>query len=284
MAGQGMHDVLHIAGPAQVLVLLAVGLGSGLVGGMVGVGGSVIMIPAMWLLLGPHQHIYQAAAMVVNVLVAAAGAWQHYRAGAVLVRVVRAMVAGGVAGVVIGVFLSERRLFHGRGEFILSGIFGVFLVYVAGYNAWRLWALRGSAGRREPPEDVGLWRAAVGVGLPAGVLAGLLGIGGGAVAVPLQQILLRMPFRYAVGNSITTIIFVAAVGAICKNGAMIAGGVRAGEIATLAGVLAPMAVIGSLAGARLTDRLPLAWVRGVFVAIVLLVAIRMIRAGLAVIT
>ena len=58
----------------DIVMLLLTGFGAGLLGGFVGIGGSIIMIPAMLLLLGQNQHLYQAAAMIVNVVVALSGA------------------------------------------------------------------------------------------------------------------------------------------------------------------------------------------------------------------
>ena len=68
-----------------------------------------------------------------------------------------------------------------------------------------------------PPDDkVGGWRAAL-IGVPVGLSNGLLGIGGGVVAVPLQQVVLRIPLQRAIANSSLSIVFVAGFGAIAKN-------------------------------------------------------------------
>ena len=60
-----------------------------------------------------------------------------------------------------------------------------------------------------PPDDkIGRWRAAL-IGVPVGLSNGLLGIGGGIMAVPLQQVLLRIPLQRAIANSSLCIVFVA---------------------------------------------------------------------------
>ena len=61
-----------------------IGLVAGVLGGMLGVGGSVIIIPGMTIVLGYDQHLYQAAAMVANVAVSIPATMRHYKAGAVM--------------------------------------------------------------------------------------------------------------------------------------------------------------------------------------------------------
>ena len=72
--------------------IAAIGLMAGTLGGLLGVGGSVIMIPALTAIFGPEQHLYQAAAMAVNVGVAVPAAWRHHGAGAARRDVLRAKI------------------------------------------------------------------------------------------------------------------------------------------------------------------------------------------------
>jgi len=68
--------------PLDYSVLALIGLAAGALGGLLGIGGSIIMIPALAIFLGDDQHLYQAAAMVVNIAVALPAAIRHKRAGA----------------------------------------------------------------------------------------------------------------------------------------------------------------------------------------------------------
>ena len=65
----------------ETVTLIIIGLFAGLLGGMLGVGGSIVILPALTEVLGPNQHTYQAAAMVVNFFVVMPAVWQHRRAG-----------------------------------------------------------------------------------------------------------------------------------------------------------------------------------------------------------
>jgi len=246
--------------PAEI-ALIPVGLLAGGIGGMLGIGGSVLMIPAMMLLLGPNLHLYQGAAMIVNLFVAVPSTWQHVRHRAVLRSVVRVTVPTAVAAVLIGVWISEGPWLRGRNEIHLARAFGVFLWYVAAYNAWRVLRPAAVPSHGEVPAGAGGWRAAALVGVPAGLVGGLLGVGGGIVAVPAQQVFLRMPLRNAVANSAATIVCLSLVGSVYKNIRLVQHGESFARVLILALFLIPTAILGAYWGARLTHRLRLGILR-----------------------
>ena len=264
------------------LILAAIGLVAGLLGGMLGVGGSIVMIPAMTEAFGPQQHLYQAAAMIVNFFVVVPAAILHWRAGAVMGQVVRRMAPLAVMAVVLGVLASEWPGFRGSGQTYLMIIFGVFIAYVASRHARILLRLQAEtvAGRCFDPKRDG-WRAGLLAGMPTGFAAGLLGIGGGTLCVPLQSRMLGVPLRSAIGNSATTIVMLSCIGAVSKNYAL---ATRHPEYALidslqLAGALIPTAFLGSLIGSRLTHRLPLRALRLILVVFLTVAAVRMVQRG-----
>jgi hypothetical protein len=153
---------------------------------------------------------------------------------------------------------------------ILMRIFGAFLLYVIAYNVVRL---------RDSPDDAvvaatrAAWRSSSVVGGSMGLVAGLLGVGGGIVSTPLLQRIGRLPLRQAIATSSAVMCLTAAVGAVRKNAAL-AGlvdpsgaplGVGPADSLLLAACLAPTATLGALLGAGLTHTLPLRWVRLAFI-------------------
>src|SRR5262245_45589690 len=123
----------------QFLWLAAIGLVAGWVGGLMGVGGSLVMIPGLTLLLGSErQHLYQAAAMIVNVAVVGPAALKHLRAGVTLPAILTWTMPAATLAAVIGVAASNLGVFEGRGQGYLQYLFGAFLVYAAAYNLARL--------------------------------------------------------------------------------------------------------------------------------------------------
>jgi uncharacterized membrane protein YfcA len=113
-----------------------------------------------------------------------------------------------------------------------------------------------------------------------GTVAGLLGIGGGALAVPMQQVVLRLPLRVCIGNSTAVIVCSAGIGASVKLATLSQHGTAGRPLSwvdglVLAGVLAPGALVGGRLGAVLTHRLPLRGVRAAFVVLMVVAAWRM---------
>ena len=84
----------------ELLRLLMLGFFAGAIGGLVGLGGSIVIIPVLTLLLHRDQHLSQAAAMIVNVFVAVPALMRHQRAGAVRWDVILRMLPFGVVAAV----------------------------------------------------------------------------------------------------------------------------------------------------------------------------------------
>lgn len=109
--------------PDQIgdLVQLAlIGLAAGFLAGLLGIGGGVLMVPAMVLLLGFDQHVAQGTSLLVIIPAALSGSYTHHRNGRLFLRDAAILGAGGVIGAVIGsVFALSieddilRRLFAG---------------------------------------------------------------------------------------------------------------------------------------------------------------------------
>jgi uncharacterized protein len=262
----------------ELIVLALVGLVAGALGGLLGIGGSLLIIPALAIVRGPNQHLYQAAAMIVNVFVALPSAVQHARAGAVRWRLCGRMLPFAIAAIVLGVVASN--FIDG---YRLQQIFGVFLLYVIGFNIVRIARPRPEPLRHEYRTG---WPFAGTVGSIMGFLAGLLGIGGGAIVVPLLQRIANLPLRQSIGTSSAAMCITAIIGAAMKNATLsqhvdmqheTARMLTYADSLWLAALLIPTAFIGGGLGAKMTHILPLVWVRLAFVLIMLWAAARMLH-------
>jgi hypothetical protein len=160
----------------------------------------------------------------------------------------------------------------GKNTKYMRQLVGAFFAYMALDNLVRmLWANRAVDGvDRLTAEGYPWWRKGI-VGFAMGLLAGLLGIGGGSVAVPAQQALLKMPLRSSIATSAAAILCVGWVGAVLKNAGLGENG-RWQDSLLLAAALTPTAMIGSYFGGHLTHKLPLNWVRAVFILLMALSA------------
>jgi hypothetical protein len=242
---------------------------------MLGIGGSILMIPVLTLLLHRNHHVSQAVAMIVNVFVSLPALLQHHRAKAVRWDVMGRMLPFGIAFILIGVGASNQ--FDGE---ILERIFGVFLLYVIATNIHQLVTRQAEP---QPHEHRAGWLAAGGVGAATGFTAGLLGVGGGIIAVPLLQRACKLPLRQCIATTAAFMCISASIGAIHKNATLARLtddlGIHVGtwkESLTIAAVLAPTAVLGGLVGGRLTHVLPLSWVRVAFILLMTWASARML--------
>jgi uncharacterized membrane protein YfcA len=151
---------------------------------------------------------------------------------------------------------------------------------VIGLNVY--WLLRplsaanavGAQGRAGPPQ----WPAVALVGTLTGFAAGLLGIGGGAVAVPAQQAILRLGLRSAIANSAAAVIFSTLLAAVCKNATLAPAAPGTPGPWTYVLFLAPPAVVGALVGSYLTHRVGRTWLRLVFIGFLAWTAYKMLTA------
>lgn len=119
------------------------------------------------------------------------------------------------------------------------------------------------------PTRAWYWIALVVTGLIGGLLSGLFGVGGGIVMVPLLISLARMDQRRASTTSLAAIVPTSIVGSLAY--------LVNGHIDLVAGaIIAAGAVVGSVIGTNLLRRIPLFWLRWLFIALLVVVAVRML--------
>ncbi|MHC4553391.1 MAG: sulfite exporter TauE/SafE family protein [Planctomycetota bacterium] len=262
------------------MILIAFGLVMGLLGGMLGIGGAVVLIPMMTFYKGENQHLYQAAAMICIFFVSSASLIAHKKAKALSRQTLIRMVPGALVGIVAGVALSNSPLFEGQNDYLLARVFGGFLAYVAIYNGIRLFrSLRQESPAAEeplPPEQKPNTLLTGALGLITGTASGLLGIGAGTVATPLQQLCLKSPMRRAMGNSATLIVCVSWLGAIYKNATLAEHGIDFVDSFKIAICIIPGAIIGGFFGGHLMHTLPKNIVRIVFIVVCVIAAAKLL--------
>ncbi|MFF4656408.1 sulfite exporter TauE/SafE family protein [Streptomyces sp. NPDC001381] len=177
---------------SAVVLALAAGAVIGLALGALGGGGSVLAVPALIYLLGFTPVAATTASLVIVVLTSATALSAHARDGHVRWRTGLLFAAAGIGPAMLGGALSAR---IPAAE--LTAAFGV----VAGAAALRMLRYRPSAEGVAPARPGRA--AAAGAGL--GAVTGVLGVGGGFLAVPALVGVLGMRMRKAVGTSLLVI-------------------------------------------------------------------------------
>jgi uncharacterized protein len=109
------------------IILISTGLIAGFLGGFVGVGGGIVMVPAMVLLLGISQHMAQGTSLAVLMLpIGVLGVVNYYKAG--YVNFYYALIIA--IAFVLGNYLGSRFAVNMDASFIKKA-FGVFMIIVA---------------------------------------------------------------------------------------------------------------------------------------------------------
>lgn len=195
--------------PQIVVEYMAFGLFGGMIGGLLGIGGSVGIIPLATIFISPDKQQLQCAAMLCNVAVASTAYRRYLMAGKIEWTFARRIVPAAIVFVLAGVAASTV---IDASSFRV--MFAAFLLIVA-VREFRLLAI----GSEHAPDDARELSPARGAGIGAimGFLSGLLGIGGGVVGVPLMRAWARIPMKRAVVTSVCTMVPLAMVGATMKS-------------------------------------------------------------------
>ena len=115
----------------EILQLLAIGLAAGFLAGLLGIGGGVVLVPAMVLILAFDQHVAQGTSLVVMIPAALTGSYTHHRNGRLVLRDAAWLGAGGILGAVLGsVFALSME------DTLLQRLFAAFLVISAVRILW----------------------------------------------------------------------------------------------------------------------------------------------------
>jgi uncharacterized membrane protein YfcA len=286
---------LPIAG-ASVNIFLLLGLGGvvGFLSGLFGVGGGFLMTPLL-IMAGIPPLV--AAASDSNQIVAAStsATYAHYRMGNVDFKMGFLLLIGGIVGGALGVQLIHILRSMGNADFVIKITYVVMLGVVGSYMFMEsLQSLRKAsmAEKKVEPSKPSLYVRTVqalpfqmkftksGVtlsiflpfilGIFVGVLAAIMGVGGGFIMVPIMVYMLRMPMHVVVGTSLFQILFT------CVNVTVL----QAVENHTVDLILAILLLLGSTIGAqfgaRLSRRLKGDQLKIILASVVLLVMVQML--------
>jgi len=290
--------VVQLSG-AELAGLAALGVFAGWLGALIGIGGGIIVVPALVLAFGYDIHLAVAVSLVCVVATSTAAGSAYVGEGLAHMRLGMALeiatTVGGIAGGLIAVAISPRAL---------SAVFAGVVLVTAGL------ALRsreaevpaadaddrapGSGPGAGAPPPSGGWevpgtlagayvdprsgvlveyraeRLGLGAGVSAlaGMLSGMLGVGGGFLKVPAMTVGMKVPIKVAAATS-NFMIGVTAIASLLVYFAR-------GYLRPL--VAAPIAlgvVAGALLGSRLAARTSPALLRRVLVAVLVFVALQM---------
>jgi uncharacterized protein len=275
----------------NLFILLAMGGAVGFLSGMFGVGGGFLITP---LLIFYNIPPAVAVATGANQVVASSfsGALAHLKRGTIDVPLGLVLLAGGVVGSSIGVFIYSWLRKLGQLDLAISILYVAFLgtigslMLVESVRALK----RHSGGQEAGLKRLGQhnwvhrlpWKMrfrrsklyvsvvpVIGLGAAVGMLAGVMGVGGGFIIVPAMIYLLKVPTNVVIGTSLLQITVVAAFTTIIQASTNQSVDIVLGLILMIGGV------IGAQYGVQVGQKLRGEQLRALLGALVLLVALRL---------
>ncbi|MBE3598363.1 MAG: sulfite exporter TauE/SafE family protein [Limnochordaceae bacterium] len=255
-AGQGL------AWKAAVGILI--GVAGGTFGGLAGLGGGVLMVPMMTAFLGLTQHEAHGSSMLAVLFTAVSGGLGYARHGGV--DWVAAVAVAFSAVVMAG---YGARLSHRVPARRLRRYFGYFLVAMALIVVVSRYLMTHAAGGALPATPV-VALGGILTGLVSGFLAGMMGVGGGAIVVPALVVGLGLPQHVAQGTSLVQMIPTAISGTFTHHRL----GHTRWDVAPWVGA---GAIAGGWLGAFVAALLPTDTLRWVFAAFIFLMGLNYVR-------
>jgi uncharacterized membrane protein YfcA len=280
-----------------ILLMFLVAIVAGLIGSMVGIGGGILVVPALTIGFGVPIEYAIGVSIISTIATSSGSASAYVRDKITNLRIGMFLEIGSVAGSLVGVLTTLYFVRSGL-SWIISIVFGLVLFF----SAYSIVQYARMERRGESMVNVEPDRLAerlnlkgeyddkyfhkkityVATRIPAGfvimffagLLSGLLGVGGGALKVLGMDTMMRLPFKV----STTTSNFMIGVTATASTGILYASGY---VNVVLAAPVALGVVFGSLAGARILARSKPASLRVLFIVVLLVFGTEMIYMGLS---
>lgn len=225
-----------------------VGWFAGILSGMFGIGGGVVIVPALNLIAG--LPLVESSGTSLAALLLPVGIFavrEYHKAKQINIRASAWIALGIVLGVSFGTILA----LHSPAQ-LLKQIYGCFLLYVSWVfiNPKTLFSKNKNKAKTIEFEEISpLWYKVLGLGLGAGVLSGLFGIGGGLVITPVLMSIFHFSPQKAVGTSLGALLLPVGLPGVLLY-------YQSGNLDLVyAGILALGLLIGALSGAKIAVKL-----------------------------
>jgi uncharacterized membrane protein YfcA len=282
----------------SINAFLLLGLG-GLVGflsGLFGVGGGFLLTPLL-IMFGIPPTVAAASDSNQIVAASASGTYAHYRLGNVDFKMGVVLLIGGLIGGTLGVQLVKILRATGNADFVIKITYVAMLGIIGWYMFMEsLQSLKRAPLAEEPPTSIqkppSLYARVI-TSLPfkihfdksgihisfivplllgglVGILAAIMGVGGGFIMVPIMVYMLRMPMHVVVGTSLFQIFFT------CVNVTIMQATINHTVDFILALILLVGSSCGAQIGARISNRLKGDQIKILLAVIILVVMVQML--------
>lgn len=246
---------------------LLVGLLTGLLSGLLGIGGGLVVVPALTL-CGVSLHQAVSLSLLYILITGSTGVWMHIHQRQVHGRLALLLALGGILGAIPGVWISLA-----LPTAWLAWLFGLLLVGVIVLHVRKMWNFN----QMDLFEHRSNVLVAALIGGLAGLLSGIFGVGGGFVMTPLLNLCLPLTLKESIGTSLTAIVLIALAGLVTH---LLQGEQILGANLMLIVLLGLGGMLGAPLGAHLTRQIPTSRLQQILLVFLGLVAFYMFFLGL----
>lgn len=252
---------------SQDIGALLIGVATGLMAGVFGVGGGIVATPLLRLLLGLSAHEAIGTTLAIIVPTSLAGSFNYYRQNLVDFKIVRWLVLPAILTSYLGVQTTALV----KGQHLM--IYFALLVILAALDMLTGFSNKLKDKKKQESSSAdylapGSWQI-VPVGLLAGFLSGFFGVGGGFIMIPIFISLFNMPVKMALGTSLVCIAIISVPGTIAH---FYLDHVRFAYVFMLVLGAVPASIIGSKLAIMIKDN----WLRRGFGLVMLIMALTIV--------
>lgn len=216
----------------NILILGGIGFAIGLLSGLFGVGGGFLITPIlMW--LGISGPVAAASGSCQIIGASASGAYAHWKLGNVDIKMGLLLILGAFSGGFLGVQVIHVLMALGNADFLIKVTYIIMPLTIGGYMVFEsLRSMKEHSNsvdeetcKIKKPSIIDRFLASlpfqtrfersgshsiftpISLGIMVGVLAAIMGVGGGFIMVPIMLYFLKMPMHVVVGTSLFEILF-----------------------------------------------------------------------------
>ena len=196
--------------------LLALGgIIAGIMGGLLGIGGGILLIPILRFGVGLEPAYAAGTCIVAVFFTTLGGGFKHFRLGHIDLRSILPVI---IAGIVSTLLFSFVFIYITKKDFFLDTATGIVFSFLALRMVFEgLRDYQNNISEINTKEGIrGSVLSKLSVGGVAGIFPGLLGIGTGAILVPAFAFVLNAPIKIAVGSSLACFSLYALVSSVIK--------------------------------------------------------------------
>jgi len=270
-----------------IILYILAGIAVGFVASLIGIGGGFLMVPILHLLFGLEMHSAIGTSLFTIIFTSTSSSVEYARKRIADILLGATMVPFTITGAIIGASISTN--IPGN---VLKAIFGIVLIIIS----VRMFLKNNSTDKSasqinesfkvSPSKFLTLNRTAVhfngtryeyAVSIPlvgffgffAGLLSGLLGIGGGSIQVPVLTLVFGVPIHVAIATSMFIIVFTSTFGMLTH--------LYIGNVLLAVGIFVAVGtIIGGQIGARTAQKIDKIKLRKIFAVLMIFAGIRMI--------